>query len=438
MNLLEELFVGIAKRGRKLIEFPAASREPEKALPRLCEGLLSERGEASGIAIASTIISTYQAVSGEGKAWFFDYLQDRFNPDASAVLAAAERYSAQAGPDELSELLRVVEPPRQELFRRLNLAPGGTAALVALRADLLDHLKARPELRSVDDDLRHLFQSWFNRGFLCLERIDWSTSARVLEKIIRYEAVHEITDWEELRRRVEPADRRCYAFFHPSLVDEPLIFLEVALTKDMPRSIQALLGKDRPTVPRDEADSAVFYSISNCQRGLTNISFGHFLIKQVAEELRRELPAIKNFVTLSPLPAFGRWLRESAEVRDDAAGVLDAVAETGWHRTRHDDQALGETVQKLAAHYLLRAKTAEGEPLDPVARFHLGNGASIERVNWLADVSPNGLRNALGVMVNYRYDLARIEQNHEKFAREGVISASRAVRGLVAGEKRSA
>jgi malonyl-CoA decarboxylase len=302
-----------------------------------------------------------------------------------------------------------------------------------MRKDLLDVLDRRPDLGVVDRDLNHLFSSWFNRGFLVVRRIDWTTPAHILEKIIRYEAVHEISDWDDLRRRLEPADRRCFAFFHPALADDPLIFVEVALTREIPAAITPLLAPERKTLPVGQATTAVFYSISNCQEGLRGISFGNFLIKQVAEELKRELPNLDTFVTLSPAPDFSAWLGQERTVdhpagltRDDrqALRVLDGV---GWA----DDPAKVEAVRKplvsAAAFYYLRAKTARGRPLDPVARFHLGNGARLERLNHLGDVSPKGLRQAHGLMVNYRYDLDAIEKNHEAFVNHGTVIASNAV-----------
>ena len=336
-------------------------------------------------------------------------------------------------PASLQTLFRTVEPPRQELFRRLNLAPGGTAALVAMREDLLKYGSDDDELKSVDNDFEHLLGSWFNRGFLVLRHIDWSTPADILERIIRYEAVHEIQGWDDLRRRVQPSDRRCFGFFHPSLVDEPLIFVEVALTQEIPASIQNLLAEDRTMLPAGQATTAVFYSISNCQLGLRGISFGNFLIKQVVEDLSRELPSLKTFVTLSPAPTFGAWL---SRVMDNSAfaGIPDldttalaALRSPAWHQDAIQVERLRPLMLGLAAIYYLRAKSPSGKPVDPVARFHLGNGARLERLNWPADVSTKGLRESYGLMVNYLYDLRYIEANHEAFVNEGAIIASDAV-----------
>jgi malonyl-CoA decarboxylase len=266
-----------------------------------------------------------------------------------------------------------------------------------------------------------------------VRRIDWTTPAHILEKIIRYEAVHEISDWNDLRRRIQPADRRCFAFFHPALGDEPLIFVEVALTKEIPAAIAPLLAPERVPLPAQEATTAVFYSISNCQEGLRGISFGSFLIKQVAEELRRELPELDCFVTLSPAPGFAAWL-ERALASDAPAGVtkeereaLRAIADAEWHADPTKADAAGRALRAAAAHYYLRAKTKAGRPLDAVARFHLGNGARLERLNPLGDLSPKGLAQSKGLMVNYLYDLEAIEKNHEAYAEKAAVVASSAV-----------
>jgi malonyl-CoA decarboxylase len=359
-------------------------------------------------------------------------------PDGAEVAAASRAYLADPGEAALGRLRAAVEGKRQGLFRRLNLAPGATARLVALRHDLLSETpRSDLSLGGVDEDLRHLFQSWFNRGFLVLRRIDWQTPAAILEKIIAYEAVHEISGWDDLRRRLDPVDRRCFAFFHPSLVDEPLIFVEVALSTEVPAAIGPLLKGERKLQPGEEPTTAAFYSISNCQPGLKGISFGNFLLKQVVEDLAREKPSLKTFVTLSPVPHFARWLDRliasdpdgviSPQDRDSLAALIDPR----WPRSEGTNDELKEAVLAMAAHYFLLAKSADNRPVDPVARFHLGNGARLERINWLADTSEKGLRAAHGVMVNYRYDLKEIERNHEAYANDGAVAASRGVKGLL-------
>jgi malonyl-CoA decarboxylase len=333
---------------------------------------------------------------------------------------------------------------RQELLRRINLAPGGTAALVSMRAALLGLMKSNPALAAVDADFVHLLTSWFNRGFLLLRPIDWSSPADILEKIIHYEAVHEIKDWDDLRRRLKPQDRRCFAFFHPQMPQEPLIFVEIALTSGIPGDIGALLSEERAPIDPRKADTAVFYSISNTQLGLRGISFGNFLIKQVVEELLREMPWLKSFVTLSPLPGFAAWLKAE---RENGAKEIKSIADTGtlavlgdarWCGNTEMRQALMPLLEKAAAIYLVKAKGAKRRPLDPVARFHLGNGARLERIHASGDLSPKGLSQSHGVMVNYLYDPKTIEKNHEIYADSGDVVHSSAVRKILASETSAA
>ena len=424
-SFFHDMLGSIAERGRSLLERTSGRAEarPDDETPETLESLsrslLSGRGEASGVALARRLLDRYAREPVPARIEFFHLLAREFDPDLAAIERAWERYRQDASPANLQDLLIAVEPPRQELFRRLNLAPGGTAALVAMREDLLRHGGKEPALRKVDDDFAHLFGSWFNRGFLFLRPIDWSTPADILERIIRYEAVHEIQGWDDLRRRVQPSDRRCFAFFHPSLIDEPLIFVEVALTREIPGSIQGLLAEEREPLAASEATTAVFYSISNCQPGLRGVSFGNFLIKQVVEELSRELPSLTTFVTLSPVPGFAAWLSKSGNA---------APLEPDWHLDAGAAERSRAELLPLAAAYFLAAKGPGGKPVDPVARFHLGNGARLERLNWLGDTSPKGLREAHGLMVNYLYDLRFIEANHEAFANEGTVVASDAVR----------
>jgi len=299
----------------------------------------------------------------------------------------------------------------------------------------MDAMQRRDDLAAVDADFVHLFATWFNRGFLVLRRIDWSSPASILEKIIRYEAVHEIENWDDLRRRIDPPDRRCYAFFHPALVDEPLIFVEVALTRALPDAIAPILAANREPVPVESATTAVFYSISNCQRGLGGVSFGHFLIKQVVEEISRELPRLNTFVTLSPVPRFAEWLKrergneQSLMSADDRASLnlLDAPL---WWQDEATVTHLREPMMRAAANYFVHARSRARLPFDPVARFHLGNGARLERINWPGDLSERGIKQAYGLMVNYLYDLGEIEQNHEAYAEHRTIVTSSAIRKL--------
>src|ERR1700757_2492511 len=326
-SFFSDMLQTIADRGRALIQRREPSRQRARGLIELCEDLLSGRGEASGVALAQEILTRYADMTTGPRIAFFESLARTFGHDQPRIDRAIAAWRQSSTDATAADLHAASEPRRLELFRRLNLAPGGTAALVRMREQLLDAMDHRDDLAVVDNDFVHLFSSWFNRGFLVLRRIDWSTSASVLEKIIRYEAVHEIRDWADLRRRIDPPDRRCYAFFHPALVDEPLIFVEVALTRAIPGAIAPILSDKRDPVEPKRATTAVFYSITNCQRGLSGVTFGHFLIKQVVEEVSREIPSVGAFVTLSPAPNFAEWLnRERAKSASLAAEGEDREA----------------------------------------------------------------------------------------------------------------
>ncbi len=422
-TFFHDLLTTIGERGRGFLTPAGEQGKSAATMARLCRQLLSSRGEASGVSISRVLHAGFAAAGEEDKLEFFRTLERDFGPDPRRVLAAAEAYVTDQSPEAQALLATAAEPPRHELFRRLNLAPKGTASLVEMRRQLIRHLGAEPCLSVVDADFKHLFASWFNRGFLVLRPIDWTTPAYILEKIIDYEAVHEIHGWDELRQRLEPPDRRCAAFFHPSLADDPLIFVQLALTMEMPDSVQALLNGQREIVDASQATTAVFYSISNCQDGLRGISFGNFLIKQVVEDLKRDLSGLKTFVTLSPLPGFARWISRRENAEDGAA---ELVADTNWV-----DSAQAESARKLlmplAAEYLIEVKNSEGKPMDPVARFHLGNGARLERINWLGDRSDKGLAQSAGITVNYLYHLRHIESNHESYVKEGRVTASRVI-----------
>jgi malonyl-CoA decarboxylase len=433
-----DLLSTISERGRTLLgrgNTPAIKHDAQ-TLAELCEALVSGAGEASGTAMARDVLDGYHDLDADGQQAFFRALVHNFGPDTAKLTKAIEDWRAKPSDDGASALHFASEPRRQELIRRLNRAPGGTNELVAMRTDLLGLIKAHPELAALDRDVSHLLSSWFNRGFLVLRRIDWSTPANILEQIIRYEAVHEIRDWDDLRRRIDPADRRCYAFFHPAMPDAPLIFVEVALTETIPSAIAPLLAVDRQPVPTDRARTAVFYSISNTQRGLGGISFGNFLIKQVVEELRRELPKLDTFVTLSPVPNFMGWVKQTTEISDEDREVLKLLDEPKWFSDPEVEAQLRAVLEPLAAHYFLKARTSKGKLIDSVARFHLGNGARLERINWVGDLSAKGLRESAGIMVNYLYRLDDIEKNHEAYANEGEVVASSAVKKLLKPEGR--
>ncbi|HEV2219596.1 MAG TPA: malonyl-CoA decarboxylase [Casimicrobiaceae bacterium] len=413
-----------------------------------CRKLLTERGEAAGVSLAKLTLDQYRALDKRNQGRFVCGLLAEFSPDPAEVTAAARAYAADPTAANLLRLGTVAEPPRQELLRRLNRAPGGTGTILQMRERLLELKGEQRELEAVDADFRHLLSSWFNPGFLQMVRVDWRSPAYLLEQIIVHEAVHEIRGWNDLRRRLE-VDRRCFAFFHPALPDEPLIFVEVALIDRMADAVAPLLDAQSAAGDPQRATTAVFYSISNCQPGLRGVSLGNFLIKSVVEVLSREFPRLKMFCTLSPIPGFGAWLNR--QVKRDApdapvppalAQALKAVAaELGSDVTRiaaDPESAVGrlarlkEPLTALCATYLLQPGD-DGEPArDPVARFHLHNGARLERIDWLANASRRGLRESLGLMVNFLYEPKSIESNHEIFAR-GEIAASRRVRSLVLG-----
>jgi malonyl-CoA decarboxylase len=403
-----------------LLRFRHSSANENRAL-MLCRSLLTERGEVSGSKIAGDILALYRSMDADARRGFFDGLAQGFSPSPTAVAKAAEDYRNEPSPKTLIRLQKAVEPPRQELFRRLNMVPDATALLVALRGELVH--ESNPLWEGLVEDLGHLFSSWFNRGFLRLERIDWNTPAAVLEKLIRYEAVHPIQGFMDVRRRLA-ADRRCYAYFHPAMPEEPIIFVQVALTRGLSASVQPLLDSNAPELDPTRADTAIFYSITNCHDGLRGVPFGSFLIKQVAEDLREKLPRLRKFATLSPVPGFAAWLRKQPEYESLAKDLVgDPPA------------ALKETLTSLCARYLLHAKSGK-EPLDPVARFHLRNGARLERINWMGDTSETGLQRSFGLMVNYSYRLADIEENHEAYAQKGAVVCAYAIESAAKTEAR--
>ncbi len=419
--MLARLWGDLAERGRTLRE-----QRVQRWLAQASEKLYSELGEASGVSIARRILERYASLPSDGKLDYLLLLARQFSTDATHLDSAIKAYASAPGPLTAQKLHTAAESRRQELLRRLNFAPSGTAGLVRMREDVLQHLPRHPELGEVDADFEHLFHSWFNRGFLQLRPIDWHTPAVILEKIIRHEAVHEISGWRDLRLRLDPPDRKCFAFFHPTLADDPLIFVEVALTEDIPDAIAPLLADGRASINPKSAKTAVFYSISNCQPGLKGVSFGNFLIKQVAEELVRDFPRLKTFVTLSPVPGFMSWLKKSHA----DASTLQAIAQPGWHSDAAIAEKLRPDLHTLIVEYLLEEKTASGRPLDPVARFHLGNGASVEHVRWLGDTSEKGLNNGAGFMVNYLYDLDNVINNHEAHVKHSTIFAAHRIRTL--------
>lgn len=406
MNFFTELFSSVFDRRYRKARY---NEEDNRTVKAMCQDLLTRHGEVSGGALARNILDRYDHMSSDEKRELFEFMTHGLEVVSDDVITALAEYQKQPSKQTYKAFASASEPRRQELIRRFNQVPGATPKLVKMREDLLKAAKEDASLGILDVDFNHLFTSWFNRGFLVLRPINWDSPASILEKIIAYEAVHAIDSWDDLRQRLKPSDRRCYGFFHPAMADEPLIFVEVALTKGTANSIQSLLTTDREVIEADEADTAVFYSISNCQPGLAGISFGNFLIKQVAANLAKDLENLETFVTLSPIPGLAKWVNSSG------MGSLG----------QGKDQA-------LAAHYLLNAKHSDGKPLDPVTRFHLGNGAMIQAVHADADISPNGLKQSNGAMVNYLYDLDKVSKNHEKFVTEQKVVASDAVHAMSA------
>ena len=428
----------------------AGSERALRILLADCRRILSVRGEANSVAIGSELVAHFAALSDAERSLFFERLSKEFSPDPKRVLQAAQAYADKPSASTLGQLTQCAEPPRQELLRRINRTPGGTAAIVAMRSALLSRLPRRPELQALEADLLHLLSSWFNPGFLQMRKVDWNSPAQLLEQVMRHEAVHQIDGWEDLRRRLQP-DRRCFAFFHPQLPDEPLIFVEVALLPEMPGAIAPLIDQKSPTEPPEAFKVAVFYSISNCQPGLRGVSLGDFLIKRVAQQLKTECPQLKTFCTLSPIPGLMAWLhqaRDAARRADALAGLPPAAIERALQALALLQQAAGSELEalgtqsglaalpgaahlalwRLAAQYLVHRTPQPGG--DPVARFHLDNGARLERLNAQANLAPYGLKQSAGLMVNYRYDLARIEACHDRF-RHGRVVHSRNLASLL-------
>jgi malonyl-CoA decarboxylase len=409
-------------------------------------------GEVAARARAAELGRTYLGLNAEGRERFLHLLADEFDVDRTAITQAASGFlaaSTHRDKEAAEESLRAaLDAPRRRLLTQFNALPEGVKFLVDMRAELMVLARGDRALAGLERDLRALLRSWFDIGFLELKRITWNSPAALLEKLTAYEAVHEIRSWADLKHRLE-ADRRCLAFFHPRMPDEPLIFVEVALVKGISSSIQMLLDESAPVEDPREADTAIFYSISNCQRGLAGISFGNFLIKRVADDLAAELPQLKTFATLSPIPGFRAWLdarlskgeaglllpeeREALTVLPGgrgAGGLAGLLAAPGWYEDRELAETIRQPLMRLCGRFLLAEKGAQGRTLDLVEHFHLTNGARVERLNWQADLSPKGLQQSAGIMVNYLYRLADVEGNHEAYTGEGRVAASSAVKTL--------
>jgi malonyl-CoA decarboxylase len=445
VKFLSRFWTSISKRSRQLTRQAANGDVTARAI-KLADGLLSEHGESAAAARADALTKLYRELNGDERHAFHLYLATNFLPEPVRLKAAAQAYLKRHGPETAAELTAAAVPTRQDLLRRMNMAPGATGLLVKMRETLLKAAARAPELKPLEQDLAHLLGAWFNRGFLELRSIDWNSSAALLEKLIAYEAVHEIHGWNDLRRRLAP-DRRCFAFFHPALPDEPLIFVEVALCEGIADNIAPLLAGPPRVNGALHADTAVFYSISNCQAGLRGIAFGNLLLTQVVEELSAELPQLKCFVTLSPIPSFRRWLEKRLTDEDHdlllesecallgepaLKSFADALAVNDWQNKEPVLPSLKPILQRLCAQYLTAGNEGRG-PDDPVARFHLRNGARLERLNWCANTNDRGIAEAYGLMANYLYDPATIDASCEKFATSGEVTHSAEVAEL-AGE----
>jgi malonyl-CoA decarboxylase len=429
----KNLFDSIADAGENFLNLKRLRGTSTQKLISLCNDLISHKGLASGLALARQIVNRYHELTNQEKLIFFTELNKATGPRLEEIKAAAQQFADEPNEDWLHLLSEKIKTNRSKLFSRMIMAPGGAKTIVSLRADLLDLLPAHPDLKPMDQELRSLLRSWFNPGFLILKRIDWNTEAAILEKIIEYEAVHDIENWIDLKRRLVE-NRRCFAYFHPSLEEEPLIFVEVALTKGISKSIQSIFNNNDDK--NIQADTAIFYSINNCQKGLRGIPLGNFLIKIVVMQLAHDLPSVKTYSTLSPVPGFSKWLAEELQAgKSDFldSGDLKTLKLTGdddWHKDAAKLKALQKPLLKACASYLVVAKR-NNKPLDPVAKFHFGNGAQLYRINWMGNASEYGLRESCGIMVNYLYDLRQIESNHEAYVQKGELSVSKNVKGLL-------
>ena len=385
-------------------DFGVLHKDINKAL----ESVMTSSGEVSSLVYAEHLLTLIEQLNDDDLVIFLKKLAENYDIDPSALSEASKEYAADKTQANLEKVSTASEPDWVELFRRLNTTPNGTVRLVRLRERIRGLVKDNAEIAFFNSSLLSLFKSWFNPSFLVLEKIDWSTPANILEKIIEYEAVHEINSWDDLRARLAPDDRRCFAFFHPLIPDEPLIFVEVALCSKMPESISEIIKIDREITEYKDINTAVFYSISNCQDGLAGISFGNFLIKKVAHKLKQELDDLNKFVTLSPMPSFVRWLEKKS-----------------LHEDLDEDSLMTQAIL-----YLTKSEREDNSPNDPVAKFHLGNGAILEKINLNADLSDKGIMQSKGLMVNYLYNLELLEKNHELFFKTKNVQQSDGIKSL--------
>ena len=415
---LRQIISSIADAGKQLFNKKDIKKNDLDSILSLCDDLISNKGAAFGITVARDITELYQTLSIENKILFFKSINEKYRPSFTKVNEAIDVYKNSQNEKTLSDLFKVSEGKRRELFMRMNMAPNGTSIIVSLREDLLKILKENKDLVSLDEDLKHLFKSWFNPGFLKLKKITWDTKAAILEKIIKYERVHHMKDMNELKRRLGE-DRRFFSYFHPALEDEPIIFVQVALTNGLGRSIQEITKQS--SGDEKKYDTATFYSISNCQEGLSRVTLGNFLIKRVVYEIQEELPHIKNFGTLSPIPGFVDWFSylEESKIKN----ILGNIKNQDLMFLKSKDLKIGdkriidnkEAIIKLVSHYIVNEKNSDGFPVNDVSRFHLGNGAIVEDIIINANISDIGFKRSFGVMVNYLYELKNIEKNHEEY-----------------------
>ena len=414
-DLINTLF---DKKNRKKNFSSLFEKKQNKSLLEYIENVNDAKGEISALNYSEELLDYLSQCDQKTLISFFEYLEKDYDLEINSIEEVLKNYYKKKEYNFYKDIKKISESKRSEIFRRLNSTQHGTINLVRLREKLLELLDKHPNFQKIDFDLSSLFKDWFNTGFLILKPIDWETPANILEKIIEYEAVHQIKSWDELRSRLEPQDRKCFAYFHPAMEDEPLIFIEVALTEDMPEKINQILNPDRTMINSEEATTAVFYSISNCQKGLQGISFGNFLIKQVAKDLQNNFENLSKFVTLSPVPGFSKWLKSNDTTLFDK--MHNKLSTT---KIQKNEIILNENILK----YFFISNRIDNLPNDPVARFHIGNGAILERINFLSDTSEKGLEQSLGFMVNYLYNLEEVEINHEKYVIDKKINTSKSL-----------
>ena len=414
MSLFQNILSSVMKGTRRLNRLRSKSfGKLHKNINKAVDSVMSTTGEVSSLVYSEHLLNLIEKLDDKSLYKFLNHLLSNYDIDTKKLTKDVKNYSSEKNDKNLQKIRISSEPLWIELFRRLNSTSNGTYRLVRLREKI--RAMNKPELKAFDSGLLKLFKYWFNPSFLVLEKIDWETPANILEKIIEYEAVHQINSWDDLRARLAPTDRQCFAFFHPLIPNDPLIFVEVALTTGLPESIQNIIKLEREEIDIEDANTAIFYSISNCHNGLLGISFGNFLIKKVASNLKRELPDLNQFMTLSPLPGFMKWMEEYSPISFE----------------RCSEKNCGdEELMKNAVKYLTKSERNDGMPNDPVSRFHIGNGASLEKINLNADTSEKGMMQSFGVMANYLYDLKVVEENHENFFKNKAVPVSNKIDSL--------